>query len=263
MKTLMYVLILILNSGCSRQSGNSNPKLANLPSSEIESVRETESDTNKNQIPDLQKLSIVNKSVAYETIKQEIETQRNQMGAKNLQIDSIRKIFEESLVNKIIPFWEGTEWSFEGHTSKPKSGKIACGYFVSTTLRDIGLNLNRYKLAQQSPINEARSLSLDTEIKEISEQSKADNILAIKKYLKEGIHFIGFDESHVGYILKKEGELYLIHSNYIHAVGVEIEHIEESEVFDSYRKYYIVQLSTNERLLNYWQNKTQIEIIQK
>ncbi|MEM6963429.1 MAG: hypothetical protein AAF573_01605 [Bacteroidota bacterium] len=123
--------------------------------------------------------------------------------------------------------------------------------------------MNRHKLAQQSPINEARSLALNSEVKEFSEQSKQDNILAIKQYLKEGIHFIGFDESHVGYILKRNKELYLIHSNYINAVGVEIEHIEASEVFDSYSKFYIVQLSTNEELLNCWKNKKEIEIIKK
>jgi len=177
-------------------------------------------------------------------------------------LDSVGEIFKESLLNKIIPFWEGTEWSFEGHTSKPKSGKIACGYFVSTTLQDIGLNLNRYKLAKQSPINEARSLSIDSEVKEISEGSKSDNILAIKEFLKEGIHFIGFDESHVGYILKRNDELYLIHSNYINSVGVEIEQIENSEVFNSYVKFYIAELSTNNELLNRWVNNKPVQVIE-
>jgi len=262
MKTQIYILILILSYGCSGQSKNSNPKPSNLPQNEIELVQKVEVDTYKNQIQNLQTLSTVKSSDTYKIIKQEIEAQRNQLNTKKLHIDSIGSIFEASLIHKIIPFWEGTEWSFEGHTSKPKSGQIACGYFVSTTLQDIGLNLNRYKLAQQSPINEARSLSLNTEVKEISEQSKTANILAIKKYLKEGIHFIGFDEGHVGYILKRKDELYLIHSNYINAIGVEIEPIAKSEVFDSYNKYYIVQLSTNKALLNCWKNGKKVEIIQ-
>lgn len=261
MKIQIYISFLILSFGCSEQSDKSNPKLVNLPQNEIELSIRIESDTNDNRVRNLQELSTIKESVTYNETKQEIEIQRTQLKEDKTQIDSVSKVFEESLVNKIIPYWEGTEWSFEGHTSKPKTGKIACGYFVSTTLKDVGLNLNRYKLAQQSPINEAKSLSLNTEVKEISERSKTDNILAIKKYLKEGIHFIGFDESHVGYILKKNDELYLIHSNYINAVGVEIEQIEKSEVFNSYNKFYVVQLSTSRKLLDYWKSEKRIEII--
>ncbi|MBK8657105.1 MAG: hypothetical protein IPN20_25105 [Haliscomenobacter sp.] len=211
----------------------------------------------------LKQLSNVGKLETYEMTKRKIEIQRSNLRSNKLKIDSISKLFKESLLNKIIPFWEGTEWSFEGHTSEPKSGKIACGYFVSTTLQDIGLNLNRYKFAQQSPINEAKSLALNTEVKEISGELTSENISEIRKYLKEGIHFIGFDESHVGYILKEHNDLYLIHSNYINAAGVGIEQIEKSEVFSSYRKFYIVELSTNERLLYCWKNQKQIEIIKK
>ena len=185
------------------------------------------------------------------------------MTSKEITLDSISKIFQKSLVNKIIPFWEGTKWTFEGHTSKPKTGSIACGYFVSTTLQDIGINLNRYKLAQQSPKNEAKSLAVNSTVKVFSEESVSVNIAAINQYLKEGIHFIGFDESHVGYILKEKNQLYLIHSNYIDAMGVIIEPIENSEVFKSYNRFYIVELSTNNSLLNYWINKTPIEIFIK
>ena len=146
-------------------------------------------------------------------------------------------------------------------TSKPQKGTIACGYFVSTTLLDVGLNLNRYKLAQQSPINEAKSLAVNSTVKVFSEESVSANIAAINLYLKEGIHFIGFDESHVGYILKEDDQLYLIHSNYFDAMGVTIELIENSEVFKSYNRFYIVELSTNNSLLKYWTNNTLIEIL--
>ncbi len=44
-----------------------------------------------------------------------------------------------------------------GHTAVPKEGEIACGYFVSTTLLHMGVPLNRYKIAQQNPLNEAKT----------------------------------------------------------------------------------------------------------
>lgn len=188
-------------------------------------------------IQNLSELSILDKSKSYDFIKKDIEKERKQLANKKLQIDSLKKIFKTSLLNKVVPFWEGTKWSFSGHTSKPKIGTIACGYFVSTTLQHIGIKLNRYKLAQQSPINEAKSLALKTEVKEFSEGSTSDNISAINKYLKNGIHFIGFDQSHVGFILKENNRSYLIHSNYINSKGVEIEKIEQSEVFKSYQNF--------------------------
>lgn len=263
MKIQIYIFILTLNFGCSGQSENSNSTKVNVSKNEIEISPKLDSTESNNRIQNLKQLSKVGRSETYEMTKRKIEIQRSQLKSNKLKIDSIGKLFKESLLNKIIPFWEGTEWSFEGHTSEPKSGKIACGYFVSTTLQDIGLNLNRYKFAQQNPINEAKSLALNTEVKEISEELTSDNISAIKNYLKEGIHFIGFNESHVGYILKEHDDLYLIHSNYINAVGVEIEQIEKSEVFNSFSKFYIVELSTNERLLDHWKNEEQIEIIIK
>ncbi len=56
-------------------------------------------------------------------------------------------------------------------------------------------------------------------------------------------------------------EEFLIHSNYINAVGVQIEKVEESEVFNAFNKFYITELSTNETLLDFWINKKAIEIV--
>lgn len=260
MKIQIYILILSLNFGCSGQPENSINETLSISEKNIEYPDGLMESKNKNPIHNLKQLSIVEESKNYKTVKEEILILRNQLESKGIEIDSFGKYFKESLLNKIIPFWEGTSWSFEGHTSKPGIGEIACGYFVSTTLKDIGLNLNRYSLAQQSPINEAKSLALNSEVKEFSEKTNLENISAMKKYLKEGIHFIGFDQSHVGFILKEKDNLYLIHSNYMDEVGVEIEQIEESEVFKSYSKLYIVELSTNKHLLAHWGGNKRIEI---
>ena len=59
-----------------------------------------------------------------------------------ISMDSIGEYFEKQIVNGIVPYWYGTPWSFEGHTNQPHQGEIACGYFVSTTLKHMGLNIN-------------------------------------------------------------------------------------------------------------------------
>jgi hypothetical protein len=131
---------------------------------------------------------------------------------------------------------------------------------VSTTLRDAGFNLNRYKFAQQLPIHEGKTLSLGKPLIEIHSTSTAERIEALKDTLSEGIYFIGFDQSHVGYIHRKGDELFIIHSNYIGARGVEMERIEESDVFSYYDRIYIAEISTNNELLKKWKNNEVIDI---
>lgn len=83
-----------------------------------------------------------------------------QLKKKEISKRLISIIFKRCLVNEIIPFREGTIWSFEGYMSIPNKGEIACGYFVSITLKYFSVELNRYKLAQQSSINKAKISAL-------------------------------------------------------------------------------------------------------
>ena len=258
MKYKFLYILIFLPFGCTIQPASpiSNPKAAIKlePQNPIDSLK-------KNQIRNLKSLSLINNNHSYEETKRDIENQLAKLKSLNLNLDSISKIFKTSLVNRIIPYWEGTTWSFEGHTSEPKKGEIACGYFVSTTLRDVGLNINRYKLAQQSPVNEARSLAVSSAVHTISKNTTIEKVNAINEILEPGIHFIGLDQSHVGYILKEKDLLYLIHSNYLEPHSVEIELLEDSEVFKSYSKFYIVELSSNKELMTRWLNTTEIETI--
>lgn len=197
----------------------------------------------------------------YSLLKQEILSIKSDPLTHHLHNDSLSALVADVLVNKIIPHWLGTPWSFEGHTSIPRQGEIACGYFVSTTLKDVGFNLNRYKFAQQLPVNEGKTLNLGKPLLEIQNTSTAARIKALNALLSEGVYFIGFDRNHVGFIQKKNGELFVIHSNYIAAKGVEIERIEDSIVFSYYSRIYIAEITTNKELLKKWRNNEIIEII--
>lgn len=218
----------------------------------------------KSCINSLSELKLMNDSSRkYETVKASIKELQNQLKSKEIPTDSLSKIFTTQLLNRIIPFWEGTEWDFNGYTHQPQTGKIACGYFISTTLRDVGIPINRFKLAQQSPVNEATSIALDTKVIEIAEGSPLKNISTLRDTLKTGIHFIGLSYSHVGYLLKKEDELYIIHSNYAGSESVEIERLEESEAFNYFDQFYIAEISTNKSLLERWLSKEEIKIVDK
>lgn len=170
----------------------------------------------------------------------------------SIAFDDVRTAFTNQLVNKIIPPWYGTTWSFGGHTAIPNQGEIACGYFISTTLRDMGININRYKLAQKSPLDEAKMISCGFLIDKVIQDTPEKAFAEIDNLTKEGLYFIGFDEGHVGYLLKREGELFLIHSNYLSPVSVCMETLKESRVFKRYSKFYIVAISYNHNLLKRW-----------
>lgn len=172
-----------------------------------------------------------------------------------ISLDTIKTAFANQLVDQIIPHWYGTPWSFGGHTAIPNQGKIACGYFISTTLRDMGININRYTLAQKSPIDEAKMISCGAIIHNIVQDTPEKAFEEIDGLTEEGLYFIGFDEGHVGYLLKRKGKLFLIHSNYLSPVSVCMETLEESRVFKRFSKFHLVPISHNDALLQRWLDK--------
>lgn len=198
----------------------------------------------------------------YQENKQYIAQYQNKIKDKIFK-DSISTIFSEILLNKIIPYWYGTHWSFDGHTIEPQKGEIACGYFISTTLCDMGLNMNKYRFAQQSPINEAKTFSFDQDIIVLEHHTRAEHIEAIEKNTKEGVYFIGFGDKHVGFLLNRKNSLFLIHSKYENAFGVCIERPSESNLFSGYSKFYISPISTNKKLLHKWLYKDEIKVVVK
>jgi len=195
-------------------------------------------------------------SLTYSAAKYQIGEMRTRLvydlKEKRIELDSVKEIFADQLVNKIIPFWYGTAWSFGGHTAIPGRGKIACGYFVSTTLRDMGLKLNRYKLAQKSPIDEALAISCGTEITTIEEDDYDNTLTKIDSLVQKGIYFIGFDTGHVGFLVKKNGVLFLIHSNYLLPISVCIEPLKNARVFKKFTKFHLVDVSHNDLLIKKW-----------
>ncbi len=143
----------------------------------------------------------------YSVTKTNIEKERSLLKTEYLSNENKANTLNEArikltkcLYNDIFNHWYTTKWSFEGHTETPKQGTIACGYFVSTTLRDVGFNLNRYKLAQRKPEDETKSIACGTAIDKLQNINKQE----LKKYFlkqKDGIYFIGLD-FHVGIFIK-------------------------------------------------------------
>jgi len=159
------------------------------------------------------------------------------------------KDLENTLLQSLFPFWYGTAWDFNGISNVPGEGQIACGYFVSTTLKHAGCNLNRYKVAQQSSKKACQIFSLGDSVWRI-QPTDVDAFKRKTAHFADGLYCIGLDY-HVGYLLKRDGRYFFIHSSYVGIDGVSIEPIEESQAFYS-QVYYLSAMTGNKRFVKRW-----------
>jgi len=116
----------------------------------------------------------------------------------------------KSISDSLLPVWYGTPWDFNGTTTQPQKGSIACGYFVTTLLQDIGLRINRSKLAQC-----ASSILIKHTCSGISKYSNKslEHFVNEIKLKGPGLYIAGLD-FHTGFILNNGNDVYFIHSTY-------------------------------------------------
>jgi hypothetical protein len=148
---------------------------------------------------------------------------------KGLTGESAKKaagLFTDILVDHLLPHWIGTPWDFNGTTQQPGTGQIACGYFVTTLLRDAGVILNRVKLAQC-----ASGKIISSQVQKMNEKNYSsytfEGFISEIKGKGKGVFIIGLD-FHTGFLINDGTELYFVHSNYIGRKGVVKEPASES-----------------------------------
>jgi hypothetical protein len=170
-------------------------------------------------------------------------------------LDSAGLVFKDFLVDNILPHWHGTTWAFSGFTAIPNQGEVACGYLVSTSLLHMGLNINRYKLAQQAPAGEAKTVYCGKPPIIIDK----DTCWKYFNHLDEGLYFVGLD-NHVGFLNVKEDDLEFIHSNYSGETCVMAEYALCSGPFNWSQKFYLAPISSNREFIKKWLFREPYEI---
>ena len=108
-------------------------------------------------------------------------------------------------------FLYGTRWNFNGMTQIPGEGSIACGYFVSTTLQDASVKLNRIRLAQCVSEKIVTTLTDEAYIRRFSNVSLNKFVKAVGE-MGDGLYVVGLD-SHIGFLLCENSQVYFIHSS--------------------------------------------------
>ncbi len=121
-----------------------------------------------------------------------------------------RELLAATLRDEILPAWNGTPWDFNGTSQTPQQGKIACGYFVSTTLLHLGLQVERARMGQQASEHIAQSLVSAYPIRRSSDQP-IDAFIAKVRAEGAGIYIVGLD-NHVGYLIVEGANTWFHHA---------------------------------------------------
>lgn len=253
----LLILISLIFSFCSSKTEKNSSITSNKKENTTDTIRPIEIDSS---VVDTLALEInFTPGKDYNTAKLTSTLLKNNLKTSNYSLK--KQSLEHFILNELIPFWYGTPWDFNGYTETPKKGAIACGYFVSTEMKHAGFNVDRYKLAQQNPLNEAKTIAAgdSAEIYEVN-SSQLQKIFVAEK--QEGLYFVGLD-FHVGFLLFRNKELYFIHSNYIGAVGVVFEKAIFSDAFNAASAYRIAEIYPNEKLLEKWVKGEAISVISK
>jgi hypothetical protein len=130
-------------------------------------------------------------------------------------LQEARAYLLSTIASEMFPSWYGTTWDFNGTCTEPGNGSIACGYFVTTVIRDMGFVIPRTKWAQIASEELIKNITAKNNIKRYSSTPILKVESAISTWGK-GLYIAGLD-SHVGFILNYGDSIRFVHSNYYDA----------------------------------------------
>lgn len=165
------------------------------------------------------------------------------------RLTEARSVLLTAFDEQLFPAWEGTPWDFYGTTQTPREGHIACGYFVSTLLRDAGLKVERVKLAQQASEKIVKTLASEPEIQRFRNAAAADIVKAVREKHGPGLFVVGMDY-HVGLLRLTADDALLCHSAVLEPRSATCEKAETSPGFVS--SYHVIGPALNDARLGDW-----------
>ena len=192
----------------------------------------------------------------YKNSLQKMEVEKGRIAAIESAATKFKKgdsLLYQCLIQDVFPAWYETPWDFNGISDVPGEGEIACGYFVSTTLKHVGFNLNRYKVAQQAASVIIEAICSNDHINRFGLKEGIIDFLSEKE---NGLYVVGLD-FHVGFLQVENGKVHFIHSDYFN-VKVVKELAIESTGFSATNAYVLGSLTGNRKLIQKWFNGQRI-----
>lgn len=210
--------------------------------------------------PDAIPLNPVTKPLPYALMKNRIDSIRlvlrhayataTDSAGRNKAIGDAKAFLLTIVGNDLYDYWQGTPWDFNGTSTVPKEGTIACGYFVTGLLQDAGYRLNRIKLSTCPSLTMMKELTTASAVKNRS-LLKFDAFSGWIEKAEPGVYIAGLD-FHTGFVVNDGKEAWFIHSNYIGKKGVVKERLRESAAFQVSKTRYITCLTKSEKFLRTW-----------
>jgi hypothetical protein len=193
----------------------------------------------------------------YDEVKRKIENKKKELADKysggldqTKILNEITDYWVKTISLDMYHQWENTPWDFNGTTTQPRQGAIACGYFVATILQDMDLKVNRTKLSICASSQMMKSLVPQQRIKNLSYLGYSE----FNDYLKDsgkGVYIIGLD-FHTGFIVNDGTEIWFLHSNYIERKGVTKETVMNSLALKSSKTRWLISLTNDRNFLQKW-----------
>jgi len=165
-------------------------------------------------------------------------------------VEKDARVILELVMPEMMRCWLGTPYDFNGTAEKPGGGKVACGYFVSTVIRDAGFRVDRYKLAQQPSENILRTfLKSDGCLLKVGQdfESYAEWV----EGMEPGVYLMGLD-SHVGFIVNGAEGTRFYHSSGWQKRGVVNEAGNKAGVLRHSNWRMIGGLTANPEVIRTW-----------
>ncbi len=161
-----------------------------------------------------------------------------------------RTYFFDALNDDLFNFWLGTSYDFYGQTHVPGKGEIACGYFVTTLLEDMGCKINRNGLAKMASENMIKNLVQEKYIKRYSNQT-LNRFLDDVRFQGKGIYVVGLD-THTGFIVNDGDEIYFVHASGRNPWQVVEERASDSLVLEASSYRVLGSLSHDPEFVKKW-----------
>lgn len=168
-------------------------------------------ESEKNPEPDAERYAIL--VAELERWRQQLREAyaKAQTAEEKAAVENDARVILELVMPEMMRCWLGTPYDFNGTAERPGGGEVACGYFVSTVIRDAGFRVDRYKLAQQPSGNILRTF-LKRENCLLKVGQDFDSYAEWVEGMEPGVYLIGLD-SHVGFIVNGADGTRFFHSS--------------------------------------------------
>ena len=181
--------------------------------------------------------------LTYRDFLYDVSRQRRAFTDNDAAKDSLFQWIDQDM----YAYWDDTAWDFYGVSRTPGQGDIACGYFVTTLLKDLGFKIDRVRLAQDVSATMIKELTGDIKI-----TRTVDGMIDYVKTQPSGSVFVVGLDFHTGFVTSGPDGIYFIHSNYIAREGVVREFAATSEALHDSGYFMIGNLSTRADTIEAW-----------